>query len=339
MEKLNKRARWIIAGASISLILCYFFPIWVIYLFAPQYPEGLAMNIWLNRITGDVEIINGLNHYIGMKHIHADMFPEFSFLVYIVAFYILLGLIVAWNGSTIWLICYLVFTAFGGVYALFDFYRWGYEYGHNLDPNAAIKVPGLTYQPPVLGHKRLLNFDAYSYPDIAGWIVIAAASIMTVIWLSTYHKLGKKLFLVQKAIIPLVVVLGLTSCTVEPEPLVAGQDTCYACKMGIMDTKYGAEIISKKGKIYKFDDIGCLIYHMRTENIKEQDCQRILVADFVTRKEWIDVDKAIFVQGEMFHSPMNFNFAAFVNQSKLDSVYSQADRKVFNWKQINEVVQ
>ena len=61
--------------------------------------------------------------------------------------------------------------------ALVDFYLWGYDYGHNLDPNAAIVVPGMAYQPPVIGTKQLLNFTAFSGPDIGGWIFIAAGGI------------------------------------------------------------------------------------------------------------------------------------------------------------------
>ena len=97
-NKMNRLSRIIVAIASLSLIATYFLPVWFIFLLAPQYPEGLTMNIWLNKITGQVEIINGLNHYIGMKHISVDMFPEFGYLVYIVAFFILLGLVVAITG-------------------------------------------------------------------------------------------------------------------------------------------------------------------------------------------------------------------------------------------------
>ena len=75
-------SRIIIGLGSLIMILAIFVPVWSIYLIAPQYPEGLSMQIWLNKITGQVEIINGLNHYIGMKHINADMFPEFKFLTY-----------------------------------------------------------------------------------------------------------------------------------------------------------------------------------------------------------------------------------------------------------------
>ena len=62
----------------------------------------------------------------------------------------------------------------GAVAGLGDFWKWGYEYGHQLDPHAAIKVPGMSYQPPLIGSKQLLNFHATSWPDIGGWIAIAA---------------------------------------------------------------------------------------------------------------------------------------------------------------------
>src|SRR5688500_4813411 len=108
MKKLSPLSRIILAVASLSLIITYFVPAWYIFLIAPQYPEGLTMQIWLNRITGEVDIINGLNHYIGMKHISAEMFPEFSILVYIVAGFIAMGLITALTGSRKLLISYVI---------------------------------------------------------------------------------------------------------------------------------------------------------------------------------------------------------------------------------------
>src|SRR5215218_2251402 len=136
MNKMSTPSRILVALASLSLIATYFLPFWFIFLIAPQYPEGLTMQIWLNKITGQVEIINGLNHYIGMKHISAEMFPEFSYLVYIVGFYTLAGLLVAFTGSRKLLLVYLFLFAAGGIAALTDFYLWGYDYGHNLNPAA-----------------------------------------------------------------------------------------------------------------------------------------------------------------------------------------------------------
>lgn len=175
---------------SFCLIAVYFFPVWRIDLFAPQYPEGLVMKIWLNKLTGDVDIINGLNHYIGMNKISAAMFPEFTYLVYVLAGFIVYGLLIAITGNRKLLFSYLIVSAISGVLAIYDFYSWGYEYGHNLNPEAPIKIPGLVYQPPILGHKQLLNFDAYSMPDVGGYLVIGVVFIIGVIWV--IEKIRKK---------------------------------------------------------------------------------------------------------------------------------------------------
>ena len=182
MTKINGVSRVIIAISSLLIAISFFVPIWRIDLFAPQYPEGLVMKIWLDKLTGDVEVVNGLNHYIGMKKISVEMFPEFSFLKYIVAAFIVYGLVIAITGSRKILFSYLVVSVICGILALYDFYQWGYDYGHNLDPNAPIKIPGLVYQPPILGHKQLLNFDAHSMPDVGGYIVIGSALICAIIW-------------------------------------------------------------------------------------------------------------------------------------------------------------
>ena len=192
MNKLSLVSRIIIAVGSLVMIIMYFVPAWSIYLIAPQYPEGLSMQIWLYKISGQVDIINGLNHYIGMKHIEAEMFPEFTFLVYILGFFILFGLAIAFTGSRKLLFIYLVISLVGGIAALMDFYRWGYKYGHDLDPNAAIKVPGLSYQPPLIGHKKLLNFDSYSYPDTGAWIVIGVTGLFFIIWFLEWRKSKNK---------------------------------------------------------------------------------------------------------------------------------------------------
>ena len=188
MKSMHTASRIIIAIGALTLIIMYFVPAWSIYLIAPQYPEGLSMQIWLYKITGQVEIINGLNHYIGMKHINAAMFPEFTFLVYILGFFILSGLLVAFTGKRKLLFWYLILSVAGGLAALGDFYMWGYDYGHNLDPSAAVQVPGLFYQPPLIGHKKLLNFDAYSYPDTGGWIVVGITTLFFIVWFFEWRR-------------------------------------------------------------------------------------------------------------------------------------------------------
>jgi copper chaperone NosL len=272
-EKDEQVSRIIIAIGSLTLIIMFFVPAWSIYLIAPQYPEGLSMQIWLNKITGQVEIINGLNHYIGMKHIKAEMFPEFSFLVYILGFFILFGLAVAFTGNRKLLFAYLLLSVIGGIAALADFYMWGYDYGHNLDPSAAIQVPGLSYQPPLVGHKKLLNFDAYSYPDTGGWIVVGVTGIFFIIWFLEWRRQRTQVKQYKpklsapvtklSASVALIAFL-LIGCNPKAEKINLGKDQCAECKMTIVDPKFGAEIVTKKGKVYKFDDTHCIADVFRT---------------------------------------------------------------------------
>lgn len=167
-----------IALAAVLMVSAYFLPLWQILMWAPQYPEGLEMDIWFNDIKGDVKIISALNHYIGMKHIEVAMFPEFNYMGYIVGALIGYGLLTALVNKRAVLISYVVLLAATGIAALVDFYLWGYDYGHNLDPTAPIVVPGMSYQPPLIGTKQLLNFTAFSGPDIGGWIFVVSAMLV-----------------------------------------------------------------------------------------------------------------------------------------------------------------
>ena len=169
-----------------------FVPMWQIDLDAPQYPEGLVLKLHANKIGGDVEIINGLNHYIGMAPLHTENFIEFKILPYIIGAFSLisLGLIFLNNRKFVlaFFATFVLFVILAGV----DFYRWNYEYGHNLDPNAAIKVPGMAYQPPLIGYKQLLNFGAYSVPDIGGWMLIIAGTLLFYIVFKEFNLFKRK---------------------------------------------------------------------------------------------------------------------------------------------------
>lgn len=177
MKKLKTLSRWTIAISATLMITAYFVPLWQILMWAPQYPEGLEMKIWIATLSGDVKIISALNHYIGMKHIEVSMFPEFKYMVYIVAFILLTGFLTVVINKRILLWVYASLIIGAGVGALVDFYLWGYDYGHNLDPTAPIVVPGMSYQPPLIGTKQLLNFTAFSGPDIGGWIFLVAGML------------------------------------------------------------------------------------------------------------------------------------------------------------------
>jgi len=175
---MTRTSRIVVALASLLLLAVYVAPLWRIELIAPQYPEGLGLRIWVDQITGvkpnDLNSINGLNHYIGMRPIDPDAFSELRLMPRLVAAAVVAGLLVALVGRRTLLYAWAGLFTLGAVAGLGDFWKWGYEYGHRLDPHAAIKVPGMSYQPPIIGGKQLLNFHATSWPDVGGWIAIAA---------------------------------------------------------------------------------------------------------------------------------------------------------------------
>ena len=181
--------------ASILLVILFLatlwvFPMWRIDLRAPQYPGGLSMKIWINDVKGDVDIINGLNHYIGMSSIHKKDFPEFVFLPDAIIVFMVVGIAVLLLNRKVGYFIWTFLFTFIAIFSFYDFYKWEYNYGHNLDPAAPIKVPGLSYQPPLFGYKKLLNFEVLSQPDIAGWFYIGAGLVLVGI---TIYELKKSL--------------------------------------------------------------------------------------------------------------------------------------------------
>ncbi|MEO7101930.1 MAG: hypothetical protein ABI311_01180 [Gemmatimonadaceae bacterium] len=180
--RMPRFSRALTAVASLLLIGLFFVPLWRVQLVAPQYPEGLGMRIGINYVAGatptDLANINGLNHYVGMKHITPDAIPELHYMPWVVGGLVLFGLITALVGSRKLLIGWVGSFLVVGVAGLVDFWRWEYDYGHNIDfEHAIIKIPGMNYQPPLIGVKQLLNFTAVSWPDIGAWLAVAAIAL------------------------------------------------------------------------------------------------------------------------------------------------------------------
>jgi hypothetical protein len=179
---MSPRARILLTVASLGLALVFILPLWAVYLHAPQYPEGLGMLIRVNNITGvkpnDLENINNLNHYIGMKRIEPDSINELRIMPYIIAGLIVLGLAAAASGRRWMARAWVLAFAAVAIVGLADFYKWEYDYGHDLDfENAIIKVPGMNYQPPLIGTKQLLNFHATSIPAAGGYVLVFSLAL------------------------------------------------------------------------------------------------------------------------------------------------------------------
>ncbi len=190
-----KRSIILMLLGSVLLLSLFFVPLWNIELGAPQYPNHLGMNIYINGIKGvnefDLQNINGLNHYIGMKPIPKDNeMWEFTAFPIIIAFMSILGILIAIGihlnkFKSKALQYWLVIMATLGVLGMYDFNKWLTYYGNTLSSNAIIKIEDktgvpLSYKPPLFGYKKLLNFDVYSYPHLGAYIIIMGYLLMVI---------------------------------------------------------------------------------------------------------------------------------------------------------------
>lgn len=337
-NKISKLSRVLLIISAILLITSIFNPIWQIQLAAPQYPEGLCLQIFANKLAGDVDIINGLNHYIGMKTLHEKDFVEFSVLTYIISFYALFALVAAIVGRK--KMVYTLFTLFVlfGAIAMADFWRWEYTYGHDLNPHAAIIVPGMAYQPPLIGFKQLLNFGAYSIPDIGGWLFVGSGVLMLMAVLIEVNVFKKKIKTktIQGVVAILFLATALSSCkSTGPEPIKLNTDNCDFCKMSIADKKFACELLTPKGRVYKFDDVGCMINYKK-ENSDKVANAIFYVCDYLNNNELTDSQKIIFVQGENIQSPMGGNVASFTNKDSASKYEAKYEAKIVSWNTLSE---
>ncbi|MBK9337338.1 MAG: nitrous oxide reductase accessory protein NosL [Lewinellaceae bacterium] len=337
MFKITNISRITLVIGALALFIMLKTPIWSIYLTAPQYPEGLEMKIWHDTLTGDVRVISALNHYIGMRAISVDMFPEFEFIgpaiIGVGVLCLLLALIGRWWSA----LAYWVVLAIADSLALYDFWRWGYDYGHNLDPKAPIVIPGMAYQPPVLGYKKLLNFEAWSLPDTGGWILMGVTGISLLIvgyewWRNRKHRVA-----VTKpagAGIALLLPLFFVQCSTGPQPIHYGTDNCAFCKMTLMDKRYGAEIMTKKGKAFKFDDVNCLVLFEQEGTVKPEDVAGRYITDFAHEGVLLELEKALFLHSDNLKTPMASQVAAFATPDDLEKIKTQTGGETLAWKQV-----
>jgi hypothetical protein len=179
----NKLPRILMGLGVIGLAMVFLFPIWRITLEAAQFPDPLKMYIYVDKIGGDEEEgdilqnINILNHYVGMKYIKPDSIPELVYFPYIAYAMIFLGIIAIAVNRMWYYFSWAGIMSILSALGIYDFYLWMYDYGHDLDPKAPIKVPGQSYMPPLFGEQDLLNFYVTSYPQL-GTIGMALSVIL-----------------------------------------------------------------------------------------------------------------------------------------------------------------
>ena len=164
--------RGLVLVAALLILPAYLFPLWKLTLFAPQYPNGLRLEIYSYKLEGgnggqDVHEVNVLNHYIGMKDLSTEAFTEFKWIPFVAGALGLLFLRAAVHGTMGALVDVVVMYAYFCLFSLWSFAYKLYVYGHDLSKEAPVKVPPFT--PPIFGYSKIANFEVYSYPGAASY--------------------------------------------------------------------------------------------------------------------------------------------------------------------------
>lgn len=128
------------------------------------------------------------------------------------------------------------------------------------------------------------------------------------------------------------------ACTPSPVPISYGKDECEHCRMMITDNKYGAEVVTAKGKIYKFDSVECLIEFALDKNIIGDDNHLFLVTDFSVPEKLIDAKTAFYVHNDNFKSPMGLNVLAFEKEKDFKKFVNESGGKALSWVEVIEFV-
>ncbi len=115
----------------------------------------------------------------------------------------------------------------------------------------------------------------------------------------------------KNELISFIIIILLASCTTEPRAIKYGEDICHFCKMQLMDPKFGAEIVTEKGKIFIFDDVNCLLEFMDSEEGKDLELAHILVADYHQPDTLTDATIAFYLKSKNFKTPMASQIVAF----------------------------
>lgn len=189
-QPISTPARIMLILAVLSIPLVFRFPLWTMAFESNQYPDPLRLSIYINHLEGqktiqrdDLREINSLNHYIGMRPLMESDFSEFLWLPFVMGFFALISLRAVVFGTLRDLVDIVVLFTYFGLFSAWTFYNRLYEYGHNLDPEAAIKVEPFT--PPFFGRVKIANFWVESYPAggsfamaLFGLLIVAALVVV-----------------------------------------------------------------------------------------------------------------------------------------------------------------
>jgi hypothetical protein len=174
------RSRWLLGFLVVPLALSFSAPLWNIHLVAPQYPQGLNIDIYAYTVEGDIQEVNTLNHYIGMSRIDRASLTDLDWIPFALGVLIVLTLRVASIGENRSLVDLTVLFLYFSLFSLARFYLKMYVFGHNLNPEAPFKVE--PFMPAVLGSRQIANFTTSAWPRLGSlWVGIYGTGLLALL--------------------------------------------------------------------------------------------------------------------------------------------------------------
>ncbi|MEO8766399.1 MAG: nitrous oxide reductase accessory protein NosL, partial [Ginsengibacter sp.] len=167
-----------------------------------------------------------------------------------------------------------------------------------------------------------------------GWIFVSVGLLLLAILIMEYkRKKDGVVSRIKKAVkaISAILIFGSMSCNAGPEPIKLGTDSCSFCKMTITDNRFGGEIITKKGKVFKFDDMHCLLSFRKANTIDKSEIKEIGLVNFDEPHNLIEASKAFVLKSNDLRSPMGGNIANFTAKKKLKEVAQKFKGEEVAW--------
>lgn len=134
-----------------------------------------------------------------------------------------------------------------------------------------------------------------------------------------------------------LIIFMISACSGGPEPIRFGHDSCDRCKMVIMDPKFGAEIVTAKGKVYKLDDVNCMVGYIRGLKLESNDIGHLLIVDYGNPESLIHVEDAFFIHSDKIRSPMASEIAAFSDKAMMEKYHADWGGDVLDWEGVKKL--
>lgn len=128
--------------------------------------------------------------------------------------------------------------------------------------------------------------------------------------------------------------LLLSSCTVGPKPINYGSDGCHFCSMTIVDKQHAAQLVTEKGKVFKFDAAECMMNHLN--EVDKTTVSLFLVNDYHAPGELVDATKATYLISKNIPSPMGEYLTAFETKEIAEKAQADNEGELFTWEELSD---